>query len=78
MEVQPGEELQVDFGTGAKIRSEQGTFRRTHDLRCVLNLHAFEQSISDICENLLANPFITLHTSDIAFDGTLSDFGTWL
>jgi phosphoribosylformylglycinamidine (FGAM) synthase PurS component len=43
-----------------------------------LNLHAFEQSVSDICENLLANPFIALQTSDIAFDGTLSDFGTWL
>jgi hypothetical protein len=28
MEVQPGEELQVDFGTGAKIRSEQGTYRQ--------------------------------------------------
>jgi hypothetical protein len=26
MEVQPGEELQGDFGTGAKIRSEQGTW----------------------------------------------------
>ena len=37
MEVQPGEELQVDFGTGAKIRSEQGTYRRTHVLRCVLS-----------------------------------------
>ena len=30
IEVAPGEELQVDFGTGAKIREPSGTFRRTH------------------------------------------------
>ena len=30
IEVTPGEELQVDFGTGAKIRDPSGTFRRTH------------------------------------------------
>lgn len=37
MEVNPGEELQVDFGTGAKIRNTDGTFRRTHVFRCVLS-----------------------------------------
>jgi len=37
MEVAPGEELQVDFGTGAKIRSADGTCRKTHVFRCVLS-----------------------------------------
>lgn len=36
MEVAPGEELQVDFGTGAKICGADGTYRRTHVFRCVL------------------------------------------
>lgn len=37
IEVAPGEELQVDFGTGAKIRNPDGTFRRTHVFRAVLS-----------------------------------------
>lgn len=37
MEVLPGEELQVDFGTGAKIRNPDGTHRRTHVFRAVLS-----------------------------------------
>lgn len=37
IEVAPGEELQVDFGSGAKVRKPDGTFRRTHVLRCVLS-----------------------------------------
>lgn len=37
IEVEPGEELQVDFGTGAKIRNADGTNRRTHVFRCVLS-----------------------------------------
>jgi transposase len=37
IEVQPGEELQVDFGTGAKIRMPDGSFRRTHVFRAVLS-----------------------------------------
>jgi transposase len=37
MEVRPGEELQVDFGTGAKIRNADGTYRRTYVFRCVLS-----------------------------------------
>lgn len=37
MEVLPGEELQVDFGTGAKIRKPDGTYRRTHVFRAVLS-----------------------------------------
>jgi hypothetical protein len=37
MEVLPGEELQVDFGTGAKIRRHDGTYRRTHVFRAVLS-----------------------------------------
>lgn len=37
MEVEPGEELQVDFGTGAKIRGADGTYRRSHVFRCVLS-----------------------------------------
>jgi len=37
IEVEPGAELQVDFGTGAKIRMPNGTFRRTHVFRAVLS-----------------------------------------
>ena len=37
MEVLPGEELQVDFVTGAKIRNPEGTHRRTHVFRAVLS-----------------------------------------
>ena len=37
MEVGPGEELQVDFGTGAKVRNAEATYRRTHVFRCVLS-----------------------------------------
>ncbi|QDU92282.1 Integrase core domain protein [Lignipirellula cremea] len=37
MEVEPGEELQIDFGAGSKIRNAEGTYRRTHVLRCVLS-----------------------------------------
>jgi transposase len=37
MEVGPGEELQVDFGTGANVRNAEGTYRRTHVFRCVLS-----------------------------------------
>jgi len=37
MEIEPGEELQVDFGTGAKIRNADGTHRRTHVFRAVLS-----------------------------------------
>jgi len=37
MEVEPGEELQVDFGSGAKIRLPSGRFRRSHVFRGVLS-----------------------------------------
>jgi transposase len=37
IEVEPGSQLQVDFGTGAKIRMADGTFRRTHVFRAVLS-----------------------------------------
>jgi len=37
MEVEPGEELQVDFGSGAKIRQPNGSYRRSHVFRCVLS-----------------------------------------
>ena len=37
IEVEPGEELQVDFGTGAKIRLPDGRYRRTHVFRAVLS-----------------------------------------
>ena len=37
MEVEPGAELQVDFGTGAKIRMPNGSFKRTHVFRAVLS-----------------------------------------
>ena len=37
MEVEPGAELQVDFGTGAKIRMPDGSLKRTHVFRAVLS-----------------------------------------
>ena len=37
MEFGPGEELQVGFRTGAKVRNADGTFRLTHVFRCVLS-----------------------------------------
>jgi transposase len=37
IEVDPGSELQVDFGTGSKIRLPDGSFRRTHVFRAVLS-----------------------------------------
>ena len=37
IEVEPGAELQVDFGTGAKIRMPDGSFKRTHVFRAVLS-----------------------------------------
>ena len=37
MEVAPGEEAQIDFGTGAPIIDEDGRRRRTHVLRVVLS-----------------------------------------
>ena len=37
MECEPGEEAQVDFGTGAPIRDPDGKRRRTHVLRIVLS-----------------------------------------
>ena len=37
IEVAPGEEAQVDFGTGAPVVDEQGRRRRTHVLRVVLS-----------------------------------------
>lgn len=37
MEVEPGEEAQIDFGTGAPIIDEDGRRRRTHVLRIVLS-----------------------------------------
>jgi hypothetical protein len=37
MEVEPGEDLQVDFGTGAKVRNADGTYRRPHVFRRALS-----------------------------------------
>lgn len=37
IEVEPGAELQVDFGTGAKTRLADGKHRRTHVFRAVLS-----------------------------------------
>jgi transposase len=37
IEVEPGEEAQIDFGTGAAIVEENGRRRRTHVLRVVLS-----------------------------------------
>ncbi len=37
IEVEPGSELQVDFGMGAKIRLPAGSFKRTHVFRAVLS-----------------------------------------
>lgn len=37
MEVEPGAELQIDFGTGAKIIDREGKYRKTHVFRAVLS-----------------------------------------
>lgn len=37
IETLPGVELQVDFGTGAKIRSPDGRYRKTHVFRAILS-----------------------------------------
>ena len=37
IEVGPGEEAQIDFGTGAPVVDENGKRRRTHVLRVVLS-----------------------------------------
>jgi len=37
IEVAPGEEAQIDFGTGAPITNDDGSRRRTHVLRVVLS-----------------------------------------
>lgn len=37
MEVEPGEEAQIDFGTGALVIDKEGRRRRTHVLRVVLS-----------------------------------------
>lgn len=37
IEVEPGAELQVDFGSGARIIGEDGKFRKTHVFRAVLS-----------------------------------------
>ena len=36
IEVEPGAELQVDFGTGARIKLTDGRHRRTHVFGCIL------------------------------------------
>lgn len=47
MEVQPGEEVQVDFGTGAPIVQPDGKRRKTHVFRMVLSCSrkAFSQAV---------------------------------
>jgi hypothetical protein len=37
MECEPGREVQVDFGQGARVVDEQGKRRKTHLFRCVLS-----------------------------------------
>lgn len=69
IEVSPGEELQVDFGTGAKIRMPDGSYRRTHVFRAVLSYSrkgyteaVFRQTTEDFIR-VLENAF--LHFSGV-------------
>ena len=52
IEVEPGAELQVDFGTGAKIRMPDGSFKRTHVFRAVLS---HSRTGDEQCQLALAN-----------------------
>jgi len=64
IEVLPGEELQVDFGTGAKIRMPDGSHKRTHVFRAVLSYSrkgyteaVFRQTTEDFIR-VLENAFL--------------------
>lgn len=56
MECLPGEEAQVDFGTGAPIITSDGKRRRTHVLRIVLS-HS-RKAYSEVCWRQTSEDFI--------------------
>jgi transposase len=56
MECEPGEEAQVDFGAGAKIRTPEGKRRKTHVLRVVLS-HS-RKAYSEACFSQSAEDFL--------------------
>jgi hypothetical protein len=56
LECRPGEEAQVDFGTGAMVRQPDGKRRRTHVLRIVLS-HS-RKAYSEVVYHQTADDFI--------------------
>lgn len=56
MECEPGQEAQVDFGTGARIPLPHGKYRKTHVLRVVLS-HS-RKAYSEACFRQTAENFL--------------------
>jgi transposase len=56
MECEPGHEAQVDFGTGARIKTSEGKRRKTHVLRVVLS-HS-RKAYSEACFRQTAEDFL--------------------
>jgi transposase len=56
MECEPGHEAQVDFGTGARIKTPEGKRRKTHVLRVVLS-HS-RKAYSEACFRQTAEDFL--------------------
>jgi transposase len=56
MECEPGQEAQVDFGTGARIKTPEGKRRKTHVLRVVLS-HS-RKAYSEACFRQTAEDFL--------------------
>jgi transposase len=56
MECEPGQEAQVDFGTGARIKTPEGKRRRTHVLRVVLS-HS-RKAYSEACFRQTSEDFL--------------------
>ena len=56
MECEPGQEAQVDFGTGARIATPEGKRRKTHVLRVVLS-HS-RKAYSEACYRQTAEDFL--------------------
>ncbi len=56
MECEPGQEAQVDFGSGARIKTPEGKRRKTHVLRVVLS-HS-RKAYSEACFRQTAEDFL--------------------
>ncbi|MFM7844726.1 MAG: IS21 family transposase [Planctomycetota bacterium] len=80
MELPPGEELQVDYGLGAKCQDHTGKYRRTYLFRCVLShsrkgyTEAVTRLTTESFIRSLENAFRTLGgtTKRVVFDNAKS------